>query len=113
MASQRQGGLVTRVFTPKRAFDWDALEATLASWRPHKVDDNAALHAVNEIVPVELAETIRSLGNQLRTFMLLVGCAQHQIAIQKEPLFEEGGTRKQIWRIGAKGEDDAFERGMR
>ena len=99
---QREGGLVSRVYTPKRATSWTTLEATLASWRNHRaeylsdgktMEEDAQVNAIKMLVPTELEQLIRDQGDRLNKLADLENFISYQLVSRKDPVFEGGSSK--------------------
>ena len=95
---QREGGLVSRVYTPSRATSWSALETTLAAWRNHRaeyladgktMEEDAQVNAIKLLVPKELEQLIRDQGDRLNTLADIEKFIAFQLVSRRDPVFGE------------------------
>ena len=97
-ASQHHGGLVARIFSPKRVSKYSDIERAIAVWESmlreyqtlcgpgYVVEDRAKIHAVQKIVPSELDQNIKRL-NAFETYDSLKNYIAEQVAQRKESVF--------------------------
>ena len=99
---QREGGLVSRVYTPKRATSLATLETSLAAWRNHRaeyladgknMEEYAQVNAIKLLVPTDLEQLIRDQGDRLNKLAELENFISYQLASRSTPVFEGSSSK--------------------